>query len=68
LYFITRKHADKILKEDKMVEEVPEKINFPEEEERVLALWKKIDAFQTSLKQSKNKPRSDFCNNSQPKL
>ena len=32
-------------------------INFPAEEEKVLQFWKEIDAFQTSVKQSKNKPR-----------
>ena len=56
-HFLFRKHADKSLNHTKMFEEVPEKISFPEEEEKVLALWKKIDAFQTSLKQSRNRPR-----------
>ena len=36
---------------------VPEHINFPKEEEKILALWKQLDAFKTSLKQSKTKPR-----------
>lgn len=36
---------------------VPETIDFPEAEKNILALWKNIDAFQTSLKQSKGKPR-----------
>lgn len=36
---------------------VPEVINFPQEEEKVLALWQKIDAFKNTLKQSKQKPR-----------
>lgn len=40
-----------------MVQPVPEKIDFPKEEEIVLELWKKLDAFQTCLKQSKGKPR-----------
>ena len=31
-------------------------MNFTREEEVVLELWKKIDAFQTSLKQSQGKP------------
>ncbi|XP_018567070.1 isoleucine--tRNA ligase, cytoplasmic [Anoplophora glabripennis] len=39
---------------------VPETINFPEEEEKIINYWKKIDAFQTSLKQSKGKPRYSF--------
>ncbi|XP_034833516.1 isoleucine--tRNA ligase, cytoplasmic [Maniola hyperantus] len=42
------------------VDRVPEYINFPKEEEQVLAFWKKIDAFQTCLKHSKNKPRYSF--------
>lgn len=38
---------------------VPEvdKISFSEEEEKVYAFWKKIDAFHQCLKQSKDKPR-----------
>ncbi|CAD5123301.1 DgyrCDS11658 [Dimorphilus gyrociliatus] len=43
-----------------MTQAVPEKINFPEEEEKILALWKKINAFQTCLKQSKGKPNFTF--------
>lgn len=31
--------------------------SFKEEEEKVMELWKKIDAFQTSLKQSKDRPK-----------
>ncbi|XP_023939304.1 isoleucine--tRNA ligase, cytoplasmic [Bicyclus anynana] len=42
------------------VDRVPENINFPKEEEQVLNFWKKIDAFHTCLKQSKNKPRYSF--------
>ncbi|CAH2230181.1 jg12526 [Pararge aegeria aegeria] len=42
------------------VDRIPENINFPKEEEQVLAFWEKIDAFQTCLKQSKNKPRYSF--------
>jgi isoleucyl-tRNA synthetase len=34
---------------------VPENINFPETELEILKLWKEIDAFQSSLKQSKGK-------------
>ena len=33
-------------------------ISFPDEEEKILKYWKEIDAFKTSLKQSKGKPRS----------
>ena len=40
-----------------MVQPVPESINFPAEEEKVLQFWKEKDAFQTSLKLSKGKPR-----------
>lgn len=41
------------------LEPVPpvEKDSFPLEEEKVMDLWKKIDAFQTSLKQSKDRPK-----------
>ena len=40
-----------------MAQQVPEKISFPLEEEKVQAYWKSIDAFKTSLKQSKGKPK-----------
>lgn len=36
---------------------VPETIDFPAEEEKILAYWKQIDAFKTCLKASKNKPK-----------
>uniref|UniRef100_H2Z863 Isoleucine--tRNA ligase, cytoplasmic n=1 Tax=Ciona savignyi TaxID=51511 RepID=H2Z863_CIOSA len=39
---------------------VPEKFDFPKEEEKILELWNELDAFQTSLKQSKGKPRYAF--------
>lgn len=39
---------------------VPENINFPKEEEKILKLWKELDAFKTSLKQSEKKPRYTF--------
>ncbi|GAU93666.1 hypothetical protein RvY_05568 [Ramazzottius varieornatus] len=39
---------------------VPENINFAKEEENILKLWKDLDAFNTSLKQSKDKPRYTF--------
>lgn len=42
------------------VKPVPETINFPAEEGKVLEHWKKIDAFQSSIKQSKNRPRYTF--------
>lgn len=40
-----------------MVEPVPENIDFPQEEVKILEYWKKIDAFNTSLKLTKGKPR-----------
>jgi hypothetical protein len=40
-----------------MVEPVPESIDFAQEEGKILEYWKKIDAFKTSLKLSKGKPR-----------
>jgi len=41
--------------------EVPDSnINFPEAEEEILKLWEELDAFQTSLKQSKGKPKYSF--------
>ncbi|CAG2209390.1 IARS [Mytilus edulis] len=43
-----------------MAQQVPEKISFPQEEEKVQAFWKEIDAFKTSLKQSKGKPKYTF--------
>jgi isoleucyl-tRNA synthetase len=39
---------------------VTDKINFPEEEEAVLAHWKEINAFETSLKLSEGKPVYTF--------
>ncbi|XP_065174061.1 isoleucine--tRNA ligase, cytoplasmic-like [Atheta coriaria] len=39
---------------------VPESIDFPQEEEKILTLWKELDVFRTCLKQSKNKPRYSF--------
>ena len=42
------------------VEAVPENIDFPKTEAKILKFWKEIDAFQTSLKQSKGKPQYTF--------
>lgn len=42
---------------DAMVERVPENINFPSEEEKILHFWNEKDCFQECLKQSKNRPR-----------
>jgi hypothetical protein len=35
---------------------LPERVNFPQQEEEVLALWKRLDAFKTSLALSRGKP------------
>ncbi|XP_069002525.1 isoleucine--tRNA ligase, cytoplasmic [Embiotoca jacksoni] len=43
-----------------MVEPVPESINFPSEEEKILQLWLEKECFQECLKQSKNRPRYTF--------
>lgn len=43
-----------------MVTPVPDNHDFPKEEEKILELWKTIDAFHTSLKQSKDRPRYTF--------
>ncbi|KAL6112197.1 iars1 [Pungitius sinensis] len=43
-----------------MVEPVPESINFPSEEEKILQFWQKKDCFQECLKQSKNRPKYTF--------
>ncbi|XP_005149441.2 isoleucine--tRNA ligase, cytoplasmic [Melopsittacus undulatus] len=43
-----------------MVQQVPENINFPKEEEKILELWKNLNCFQECLKQSKNRPRFNF--------
>lgn len=39
---------------------VSDKINFSDEEEKVLEFWQKIDAFQTSLKLSEGRPEYTF--------
>ncbi|XP_068763556.1 isoleucine--tRNA ligase, cytoplasmic [Struthio camelus] len=43
-----------------MVHQVPENIAFPNEEEKILELWKNLNCFQECLKQSKNRPRFNF--------
>ncbi|KAI9521008.1 Isoleucine--tRNA ligase, cytoplasmic [Dissostichus eleginoides] len=43
-----------------MVERVPESINFPSEEEKIMTFWKDKDCFQECLKQSKNRPKFTF--------
>ena len=39
---------------------VSDKINFPAEEENVLAYWSDVDAFQQSLKLSEGRPEFSF--------
>ncbi|XP_064524219.1 isoleucine--tRNA ligase, cytoplasmic [Pseudopipra pipra] len=43
-----------------MVQQVPENISFPNEEEKILKLWRNLNCFQECLKQSKNRPRFNF--------
>ncbi|XP_075235221.1 isoleucyl-tRNA synthetase [Lycorma delicatula] len=43
-----------------MVQPVPETIDFPKEEEKILKLWKDNNVFKECLKQSKGKPRYSF--------
>ncbi|KAI8840090.1 tRNA synthetases class I-domain-containing protein [Chytriomyces cf. hyalinus JEL632] len=42
------------------IPDVPANISFPTEEHRILAFWKDIDAFQTSLKHSKGRKEFTF--------
>lgn len=46
--------------EGEKVKAVPESINFPAEEEKILGLWKNLDVFQNCLRQSEGKPRYSF--------
>ena len=43
-----------------MVTRVPDRMDFPAEEEKVMRLWKELDAFRTSLRQFKDRPRYTF--------
>ncbi|PNJ71519.1 IARS isoform 13, partial [Pongo abelii] len=43
---------------NKMVQQVPENINFPAEEEKILEFWTEFNCFQECLKQSKHKPKN----------
>ncbi|NWW71659.1 SYIC protein, partial [Climacteris rufus] len=45
---------------ERMVQQVPENISFPDEEEKILKLWKNLNCFKECLKQSKNRPRFNF--------
>ena len=40
-----------------MAQTVPDSISFPDEEEKIYQFWKDIDAFHTSLKLSKGRPK-----------
>ncbi|KAL1492757.1 hypothetical protein ABEB36_010961 [Hypothenemus hampei] len=48
------------MKSDRQVPRVPETINFPAEEEKILKFWKDIKAFESCLKQSKGNPKFTF--------
>jgi len=43
-----------------MVTAAPDHFDFPHEEEKIIELWRKLDAFQTSLRQSKDRPKYTF--------
>ena len=43
-----------------MVTVVTDHFDFPLEEEKIIELWQKLDAFQTCLKQSKDRPKYTF--------
>ena len=47
----------KVAQQITMAKTVGESHNFPKEEESIIELWKKLDAFKTSLKLSEGKPR-----------
>eukprot|EP01129_Flabellula_baltica_P007870 TRINITY_DN3088_c0_g1_i1.p1 TRINITY_DN3088_c0_g1~~TRINITY_DN3088_c0_g1_i1.p1 ORF type:complete len:1072 (-),score=281.44 TRINITY_DN3088_c0_g1_i1:18-3203(-) len=42
------------------MQQVPDRFDFPQEEEKILQLWKDIDAFQTSIKLSEGRPSFNF--------
>ena len=42
------------------LEDVPQEVRFPTEEEKVLAYWEEIDAFQESLRRSRAEGRKEF--------
>jgi len=62
IHFYKRfKRVPYLLVEGEMSNEVPDtNINFPLEEEKIVRLWAELDAFATSLKQSKGKPKYSF--------
>ena len=51
-----RRATAQTLPAGKMASTLPERINFAQEEEKILALWKKLDAFHRSLELTKDKP------------
>ena len=44
------------------LQDVPDSISFPTEEEKIQEFWDKIDAFQTSLKLSEGRPNGATLN------
>ena len=55
-----RLHSSEGIPSAVMVTAAPDRFDFPREEEKTLELWKRLDAFQTCLKQSKDRPRYTF--------
>ena len=55
-----RLHSSEGIHSAVMVTAAPDRFDFPREEEKTLELWKRLDAFQTCLKQSKDRPRYTF--------
>ncbi|XP_031549058.1 isoleucine--tRNA ligase, cytoplasmic-like [Actinia tenebrosa] len=58
--FASQTYSSAVDTAPEMASHAPEQHNFPKEEERILELWKKLDAFKTSLKQSEGRPRYTF--------
>lgn len=51
-----------LISSNRMVQQVPENISFPAEEEKILEFWSKHNCFQECLKQSKLRPKYvSFC-------
>lgn len=42
------------------LQNVPQVINFPQEEEVILKLWEKLNAFHTQLELSRDRPKYTF--------
>lgn len=41
--------------------DLPDKVSFASEEEKIQELWTRLDAFKTSLKLSEGKPEVNTC-------